>query len=75
MLALQGERASAELQRLNASDPGSVGPGGAGARALYPLLWLLRGDACAMRALQRGDVSGRGDAVSEPGVGQGGAAG
>jgi hypothetical protein len=49
---LQGDLAHAELLRLNASDPDSAGPEGRGPRGLYPLLWLLRGDMCAMRALQ-----------------------
>lgn len=52
----QGKRSEAQLLRLNASDPGSADPTGTGPRGLYPLLWLLRGDACAMRALRKTDA-------------------
>lgn len=39
---VRGQRASAQLQRVNASDPDGALPGHPGPAGLYPLLWQVR---------------------------------
>ena len=61
---LQGTASTARLLRQNTSSNGSV--------ALYPLVWLLRGDLCNSKPLRSGDaVRGGGSSSSSAGRGDG----
>ena len=69
---LRGEADSAQLLRANTTVSSSGGAAASpGIAALYPLVWLLRGDICSSRPLSKRDIASGGRSGGGTGGGGG----